>query len=94
MRLDGVGRAADHGTLPANYAAVLARCELARASLGLCIDEAALDRLVGASPGSSLATHPGGTTTRPSAPVASTSTPPISISLPSRWRRRRASRRA
>jgi glycosyltransferase involved in cell wall biosynthesis len=49
----------DHGTLPANYAAVLARCELARASLGLCIDEAALDRLVGRVAGL-ITRHPSG----------------------------------
>ncbi len=36
----------EHGTLPANYAAVLARCELARSALGLPADEAALARLI------------------------------------------------
>jgi len=36
----------DQGQLPANYAAVLARCEVARAALGLEIDRAALDGLV------------------------------------------------
>ena len=36
----------DQRALPANYAAVLARCELARAALGLGIDGAVLDRLV------------------------------------------------
>ena len=34
------------GKLPRNYAAVLARCELARRRLGLLDDEAALDDLV------------------------------------------------
>ena len=36
----------DQGALPANYAAVLARCELARCGLGLPVDEASLARLV------------------------------------------------
>jgi glycosyltransferase involved in cell wall biosynthesis len=36
----------DQGTVPANYAAVLARCELARCTLGLPADEAGLARLV------------------------------------------------
>jgi glycosyltransferase involved in cell wall biosynthesis len=36
----------DQGQLPANYAAVLARCELARSALGLPVDEQTLTRLV------------------------------------------------
>jgi glycosyltransferase involved in cell wall biosynthesis len=36
----------DAGQLPANYAAVLARCEVARSRLGLAIDGARLDRLI------------------------------------------------
>jgi len=36
----------DQGTLPANYAAVLARCELARSALGLTADDATLSRLI------------------------------------------------
>jgi len=36
----------DSGVLPRNYAAVLARCELARVGLGLAPDESALDSLL------------------------------------------------
>lgn len=36
----------DQGTVPANYAAVLARCELARSTLGLLADDSGLARLV------------------------------------------------
>jgi glycosyltransferase involved in cell wall biosynthesis len=37
----------EEGALPRNYAAVLARCELARDRLGLPVDQAALESLVG-----------------------------------------------
>src|SRR5690606_4721471 len=37
----------DEQILPANYAAVLARCELGRQRLGLPVDPATIDHLVG-----------------------------------------------
>lgn len=48
-RSDGYIRRYERGQLPRNYAAVLARVELARQRIGLLDDAAALDRLVAAT---------------------------------------------
>ena len=49
----------DQGVLPRNYAVVLARCELARAALGLDVDAAVVDGLV-ARVAALLGEHPDG----------------------------------